>query len=291
MRRRNLNRPTSPVAVDAFGRDVFGTLEQDGTLVTATADDGRRFPAFNEVWSLDPDGWSEYRGASAGLGYEDTQVSLLGSYTLSETTDNWIGASSGSPYGELSPSLPAGDEWTEGTSDFDIRHRVNVMASASVGFARVGVTYRFRTGRPFTPGYRWGVDTNGDGSTRNDVAFVDSTLLGSLVDDWPCLSDNADAFAQRNSCRGPSRHTVDARVSFTLGRLQGRPVSVFVEGFNLVESDDGIIDDALLLVDPAGSITTSGGTVTVPVVANPDFGQILYPSSPGRMLRVGVTIR
>jgi hypothetical protein len=72
----------------------------------------------------------------------------------------------------------------------------------------------------------------------------------------------------------------------------GQPASITVDGLNLIETSGGIIDDALLLVDPDGTITTSpdGSTVTIPTLVNANFGEVLYPTSRGRMLRVGVRI-
>jgi hypothetical protein len=70
----------------------------------------------------------------------------------------------------------------------------------------------------------------------------------------------------------------------------GRDASLMIDGLNLIEPEDGVIDDALLLVDPSGSITSTGGVVTIPLTANPEFGSVLYPSSRGRMLRVGLRI-
>ena len=87
-----------------------------------------------------------------------------------------------------------------------------------------------------------------------------------------------------------SVHAVDARVRIRLGRLMGREASLTLDGLNLIESEDGVIDDALLLVDPTGTITSSGGVTTIPLVANPEFGSVLYPSSRGRMLRIGLRI-
>jgi hypothetical protein len=65
-----------------------------------------------------------------------------------------------------------------------------------------------------------------------------------------------------------------------------------IDGFNLIENGDGVVDDALLLVDPDASIVTSpdGTVVTIPFTVNPDFGRILYPTSRGRMIRVGFRI-
>jgi hypothetical protein len=292
LRRRNLNLPVAPQAVDAYGRDVFGTLAKDGSLVSATGADARRFTAFHEVYALDPDGWSEYRGLTGGVEYSGTAAELFVAYTWSETTDNWIGAGDGAIGSDLPPLLPASEgPWSDAPSDFDARHRIAASASLSWSFATLGAAYRFRSGLPFTPGYRAGVDANGDGAYRNDVAFVDGAVVGPLLDKWPCLANQVASFADRNSCRGPVEHALDLRLELRVGRIAGRQASVRVDALDLLESQGGVIDDALLLVDPAGTIATGpGGVVTIPVVANPDFGRVLYPLTRGRMLRVGFRI-
>lgn len=296
-RRRNLNVPIVPQALDPNGRWIYGSLAQDGAMVSTTSDDARRFAGFGEVWAIDPDGWSEYVGLTAGFEHVSAVVDLYASYTYSETTDNWVGAASGSVGSALDPGVPAEIEgsppWSEGVSDFDVPHRAAAAALFRFGAVSVTGAYRFRSGIPFTPGYRLGVDANGDGSSRNDVAFVpDAAALATVVDAQSCLDSQSAAFAVRNSCRGPEQHSVDVRIQFRLGAIGGRPASITLDAFNLVESQAGVIDDALLLVDPAGSIATSpdGSTITVPFVVNPGFGSVLYPSSRGRMLRVGVRI-
>jgi hypothetical protein len=290
LRRRNLNRAVAPQADDPYGRDVFGSLVQDGLLVTATDADARQFGAFNEVWELDADGWSEYWGLTAGLEYVRGATTLYASYTRSETTDNWIGGSEGFVDAQLSPGLADDESWAEGTSDFDVPDRVVVGGTTSMSRFTLSAVYRFRSGAPFTPRYRAGVDANGDGSFRNDVAFVDDALVGSIPDLDACISDQRGAFAARNSCRGPSAHTLDLRIGFRLSQLMGRDVSLLLDGLNLIEAEEGVIDDALLLVDPSGTITSAGGVVTIPLTANPDFGSLLYSTSRGRMLRVGLRI-
>jgi hypothetical protein len=67
-------------------------------------------------------------------------------------------------------------------------------------------------------------------------------------------------------------------------------VSLVLDGLNLIEAEEGVVDDALLLVDPSGTISSAGGVVTIPLTTNPDFGSLLYSSSRGRMLRVGLRI-
>jgi len=291
VRRRNLNLPVIPQNADPNGRGIYGTLQKEGALVTATGTDARRFTQFGSVWALDPDGWSRYWGATAGLEYAADGVGLFAAYTRSETTDNWVGASRAIPDAALSPLLPDAS-WTEGTSDFDVPHRVTAAGVVQMGLVTLSGTYRFRSGLPFTPRYRDGVDANGDGSLRNDVAFVEAGVVDPLLSDWACLNDQVGGFAVRNSCRGPAAHFLDVRVQVRVGRLGGRDASLVLDGLNLVESEAGVIDDALLLVDPSGSITTSpdGSTVTIPFMVNPDFGHVLYPTSRGRVLRVGFRI-
>lgn len=294
LRRRDLNLPVVPGAMDPYGRSVYGALQQDGGLVTASGTDGRRFPAFADVWALDPDGWSEYRGVTIALEHAGEPVDFFASYTYAQTKDNWVGAASGAPDAALPPGLPATDnDWSEATSDFDAPHRLSAGAVARIGSASLAGTYTYRSGVPFTPRYRYGVDANGDGSLRNDVAWVpDAAELAAIEGSWPCLDDQAGGFAARNSCRGPKRHSLDTRLSVVLGSLGSQRASIFIDALNLLEGGGGVLDDALLLVDPAGTITTSpdGDTVTVPVVVNPGFGEILHPSSRGRMVRFGVRI-
>lgn len=295
MRSRDLNLPVSPAASDPWGRPVWGTLTQDGSMVVTTDPGSRRFGGFGTVSALDPSGWSEYVGATVSLTHAQTALSTTASYTWSETTDNWVGAASGSMDARL-PSVHSTDtdatDWTEGVSDFDATHRAAVVATLRFNPVSISTLYRFRSGRPFTPGYRAGVDANGDGSLVNDVAAIpDEASLGSLASEWSCLGE-PDTFAVRNSCRGPASHSLNLRLAFDLTDLLGRPASLAFDALGLVETRDGIIDGALVLVDPAGTITTSpdGSTVTVPTIVNEDFGTIQYPTSRGRMIRIGMRI-
>ncbi len=297
LRRRNLNLAQVPSATDQFARDVYGTLSKDGTMIAATGPETRRFPLFGPVTALDPDGWSEYRGVTAGLEFRSASLDLYGSFTRSETKDNWVGAASGSADAELSPRLPSFVEsWDEARSDFDVPSRITattVVRVPALPGTSMSATYRYGSGRAFTPRYRRGVDANGDGSFENDVPFVPQPDdLGTLHADWQCLRNQAGGFAVRNSCRGPAHQTVDARLRIALGQIGGQNASVFVDGLNLVESKDGLIDDALMLVDADADLTvTSGGTrVSVPYQVNPGFGEVLLPTSRGRMLRVGMRI-
>ena len=297
MRRRNLNLPVVPAALGVGSQDVYGSLTQDGALVAAVDDDARRFPEFGAVWALDPDGWSEYRGATAGLEVRTELLDVFATYTRSETKDNWIGAGDGSPDASLDPGLPNFVEsWDEARSDFDRPDRLSVAAELRIpglNGTSIGAVYRYASGAPFTPGYRRGVDANGDGAFDNDVPFVPQPEdLGPVLDEWSCLANQAGGFAVRNSCRAPGQHTLNARLAIGLGLVAGRPLRLFVEGLDLIEADHGLIDDALMLVDPAGTVTTTSGgaRVTIPLQVNPGFGDNLLHTTPGRMLRIGARI-
>ncbi len=295
-RRRNLNLAAFPLAVDSHGRDVIGELQQFGAVIVAKPGSNRRFTGFDDVWAIDTDGWSEYRSATVGVEHRSTQFDFFASYTRSRTRDNWMGAAAGVPGAQLPPGLPVDGDWSEGTSDFDVPDRLVGGITVGLGPDRVVTATavgRFESGLPFTPGYRPGVDVNGDGSALNDVAWVPSAgELSGLLSDWPCLNGQTAAFAERNSCRGPARTGLDVQVRARLTEVGGRRLELTVGAYNLVERVDGLRDAALLLVDPNGSIVTSssGETLTVPLTVNPDFGKVIVPTGLGRVVRIGLRI-
>jgi hypothetical protein len=156
---------------------------------------------------------------------------------------------------------------------------------------RVGAQLRWRSGYPYTPGFRDGVDINGDGAWDNDPAFVDDTVAGmaDVIAANSCLEDQVGGFAERNACRRPSVVALDLRVGVRLFQVGGLPAELVVDGLNLIQSEDGIVDRALYLVDPAGSITTpAAGRVRVPLVVNPDFGKLLVRRAAPAALRAGL---
>jgi hypothetical protein len=52
-----------------------------------------------------------------------------------------------------------------------------------------------------------------------------------------------------------------------------------------------LVDRALLLIDPSGSITTDAqGNVVLPLVANPHFGKLLIRRGEGRVVRIGLRV-
>jgi hypothetical protein len=296
-RRLDINLLFAPTGHDQFGRPIYGTLVQQGALLTTEPGSNRRFPEFDVVSAFNPDGFSTYWDLTVRLERRVGRfLRLIGSYTYSRTEDNWLSGLGAGTEAQLNP-LPfgiAGADWTDGRSDFDIPHRGLVGGEVLIGPLRIAGYYRYESGRPFTPGFRYGVDANGDGSHRNDPAFVDDQQAGmmELISEWDCLRDQVGRFAERNACRGPAVKTVDLRASVTLLQSGPYPVELVVDALNLIESSLADPDRALYLVDRNGSLDVdpSTGVVTVPLAVNPAFGQPVALHTPGRLLRVGLRI-
>lgn len=293
----DLNLIPTPVAHDQYGRPLFGALEQHGTLLAATPGSNRRFDAFDVVSAWNADGVSNYWGVTAAVdGSVVPSLRYLARYTYSHTTDDWLSGVPSGPPGQLIsfPTGSAQQDWVDGTSDYDVPHRLvaGLELTAPYGIHLVGL-YRFRSGYPFTPGFRPGVDANGDGSAGNDPAFVDAAVPGmsTLLNQWPCLRSQSGSFAARNSCRGDPVHSLDARLGLRIRTPHGLVAELYADAVNLLQSDRGRPDAALVLVDAQRSLATNAsGTVTVPLVANPNFGAPLVSYDAGRLLRLGLAI-
>jgi hypothetical protein len=295
-RRTDLNLRLAPGTTDQYGRTIYGTPVQEGSLLAASPGSNRRFSGFDLVSGINSDGFSDYWGVTIAL--ERTVVrglNLLASYTYSRTTDDWLGAGGGGPDAQL-PPFPGGlngVDWAKGRSDFDVPHRLLAGAElelpARIG-ARVGVLYQYRSGYPFTPGFRDGVDANADGSGSNDPAFVDNSINGmdALLAEWDCLRPQVGRFAERNSCRTQAVQSLSVRLAIGLPRVADRRTELVLDALNLVQSDVGIVDRALYLVDRTRTIAQNVQVVSVPLVVNPNFGKLLVRQTGATVWRVGL---
>jgi hypothetical protein len=295
VKRRDLNRVPGRSGRDQYGRPIYGELEQVGSALLAVPGSARRLDEFSVMSALDQDGVSDYLGATARLERRvGRTLTLSAGYTYSQTTDNLPGMALG-PDAQLSPFPDSlnGLEWEDGISDFDVPHSLVFGAELAFPGFRLAGYYGFRSGRPFTPGFRDGVDANADGSWRNDPAWVDDAVTGvsDLFTTWECLRTQVGRFAERNSCRGPTRKTLDLRLALGPFRL-GYPVELVVDGMNLLDTEFADVDRALYLVDPAGTLTRDAatGVVTVPLVANDNFGNAIRRYGSGRYLRIGLRV-
>ena len=294
LRRSDLNRLLVPSAVDQDGRPIFGTLNIVSGVLAADPSSNRRFPGFESVWALNADGWSEYLGVTASVEAPILNQGFLSlSYTWSETTDNWVGASKSGAMAQMGAELPV-EDWDEAASDFDVPHRFTALASVPLPLpwgGEVAGLYTLRSDYPFTPRVAAGLDANADGSPFNDVAFIPASgpAIEALAQEWDCLGAGQGAFAERNSCRGDAVHSLDLRLSVGLPPVAGVSSRLVIDGLNLTDRDMGIRDDNLLLLS-SGSLNQADGEVTVPYKVNPGFGNWVYRGDTGRMVRLGIRI-
>jgi hypothetical protein len=297
VRRRDLNRVPGLTGRDQYGRPLYGTLEQHGGALVAVPGSGRRLDDFSVVSALNQDGVSDYFGVAARAEkHVGRRLRFWAAYSISRTTDNVPGMALG-PDAQLSPFPDSlnGVEWEEGVSDFDAPRRVVLGLELNLPAFRLAAFLGARSGRPFTPGFRDGVDANADGSWHNDPAFIDNQVPGfsELAAEWDCLRTQAGTFAERNSCRGPSLRTLDLRLALGPFRLgPGLPIEVVLDAMNLLDAEYADVDRALYLVDPTATLTTdpASGTVTVPLVVNQDFGTPVRRYGAGRYLRIGIRV-
>jgi hypothetical protein len=286
-RRRDLNLSAFPAGYDQDGRLLYGTLTQVGAALVPQPQSNRRFPAFDAAYAIDGGGTSEFWGMTAGIErVRERGLSVVAFYTYSRTTDNLVAT------GASFLPIANGNE-ADGRSDLDVPHRALVAFEWRPSDAwSVGTVYRLRSGLPFTPGFRGGVDANGDGDWMNDVAFVDAALPGmaDAIASNDCLRPGA--LATRNSCRGELVHGVDLRLSVRVARLRIGRVDLVVDAVDLLAPNAAPVDRALLLVDPAGSVTTNPvtGITTVPYIVNPDFGKPSTGRAPGVFWRMGLRV-
>lgn len=294
-RRTDLNLAPASLVSDQYGRTLYGALQQQGSLLAAAPGSNRRFSEFDLVSALDPSGYSDYYGVTVSVErVREEGLSFWASYTYSQTDDNWPGASGSVPERQLSPfpEKPGKPDWRDGRSDLDVPHRAALGAELTLGAVKVMGVVRYRSGTPFTPGFRDGVDANADGAWGNDPAFITDTVSGaaSLIAANKCLRGQVGRFASRNSCRAPGVAGVDARLVVRLFRVLEAPVDMVVDGLNLVTSDEGIVDRAVYLVDATRTLARSGNVVDVPLVANPGFGKLLVRRSASAVVRAGLRV-
>lgn len=297
-RRTDLNRSAVALGATQEGRPIYGTLVKQGSLISAAPGSNRRFSGFDLVSGLSSTGFSDYYELSLLLERQITRgLSFSASYTLSKTDDNVLGQRALDPADQVNPFPEGinGADWADGRSDFDVPHRVALSGSYKVGTKTpisVGARWRLRSGLPFTPGFRQGVDPNGDGAGGNDPAYLDAAITGiaTTLSAAGC-SGGTNVFATRNSCREDAAQSLDLRfsVGLPLKAKDGSQLSLVLDAFNVVSSAIGLVDRALVLVDPNGALIVDGqGNVTLPLVVNPNFGNIQSRRNDPRMFRVGV---
>lgn len=294
LRREDINRQVAPLAQGDGGRAIWGVLHQYDGLLVAAPGSNRRFEAFDNVWGLVSTGYAEHKEATVAIEHRGAGgLSFGGSYTWSETRDNLLNQRSADPADRalvLSTATGASD-WTVGRSDYDMPHRLALRARFDhPSGVSIAARYRWQSGLPFTPGFRHGVDANGDGSGGNDpVSRQAVSGLNDLLTAAGCAAISGD-FAERNSCREAAVQALDLEATIRLP-IGGRRVLLTVSGFNLVSSESGVVDRAAVLVDPDRTWDTdASGRAIPPLMRNEQFGQLLARRTDPRAIRIGLRV-
>lgn len=296
-RRSDLNRQPSPSSTTQEGRPVYGVLVHQGSLIAGALGTGRRFAGFDLVSGLAPTGYSDYYELSASLDRQLSRaLSLSASYTYSRTRDNLVGLLQVDPADQLSPFAGgiAGADWDAGRSDVDVPHRLAAVARIRTGGSlpvSVAVRGRWRSGLPFTPGFRNGVDINGDLGGNNDPVTKDAvtspTGTGAMAS---CDGSAVGAFAARNSCRERGIGALDARLAINIPWRGERRLAITVDALNVAATTSGVVDHAAVLIDPTKNITTAGDQTSIPFLPNPRFGTLLSRRGEPRYVRFGLRV-
>jgi hypothetical protein len=250
-----------PQGVDVHGRVLYGTIEPARKAHPVYV--SSRFPevidlrnhSIGHSWSLTTHADREFAGR-----YE-----LHAAYTYSRVRDlqSLTSASAVSPFDIWSGGTFTGgrhDKMTAGISSFEIPHRVVLAATYSAPWKKWGTDmslfYVGESGTPFTyndsTSNGFG-DLNADGTSANDPIYVprsatvpaEITFSGDadgkqaaafeqFIRDTPCLRRQRGKIVARNSCRGPWFNTSNASVRQSIPSIDGHPLSLQVEVFNVL---------------------------------------------------------
>ncbi len=299
LRRSDINLPNAPLALTSEGRPIFGTLVQQGSMITASPGSNRRFGTFDMVSEMASTGFSDYYEAGIEIARRPlTGFSFAGSYTYSHTTDNWA-------------SAPATRRSRGSAESFPQRSRGQRVDPGPLRFRpsppgpdhrclphRREVSHRGRPPLPFPLRitlHSWlpswgGCQWRWLGPQRSSLPRPQYSGYVGVVSQNACLQGQA-GLLERNSCREPSNHALDLSASFGIPVGSAGNLELTLDAFNLVATETGLLDRALLLIDPSGSITTDGqGNVVLPLIANPHFGKLLIRRGEGRVIRVGLRV-
>ena len=138
-------------------------------------------------------------------------------------------------------------------SNYDVGHRVNLMASVPVKLvwgirSNVSVFYNGQSGRPYSLGFNG--DANSDSYTNNDLLYIpatsDQVVVYSSISGQTVTWDQLDSFLKttaakdyrgvimpRNAGRSPWMNQLDFRYSITIPTWRETKAEVMIDVFNL----------------------------------------------------------
>ena len=250
----NVVGPRGVLAAEA-GRVMYGTIN---TLTGATTV-VRKTTSFRDV--------IRHRNESADRSFQITyqlekrfsdRMQFLAGYTYSHVQDlislTSSIASSNYRFTALDGTI---ENRNLRTSAFDVPHKITLTGVFSLpAQVTVAAIYIGESGTPYT--YVTQSDVNGDGLAGNDPVYVprdsaDITLntpatewsrLNSYIQNEPCLEKARGSLLQRNTCRNPFIHILNARITKGLPSIGGQHFELSADIFNflhLINHDWGVI--------------------------------------------------
>ena len=244
---RNLAAPTSTITY-TFNGGPFG-----GTTQTVPVFSGSRPNSkFNNIYSLEYTGRSRYDGQVFQINRRMTNgLQLSASYTHARSTDTKQFASTGAT--AISYVDVFQPQYDYGTSDFDIRHRVNfsavwqpkftgneVLGKIINGFS-ISPTFGISSGAPYSPSVSGNAPCT---RLAADAGGAAGTVCASTTASANKISPTSSGFngsngvfrlysTPRNSFRFPTTAGANLRVSRKFKVVEGKNIELLAEVFNL----------------------------------------------------------
>lgn len=226
----NLNEQPQFTLANEANRPVYATAAQifpeTGAIPLFASRKDIAYGQVNEIFSSLQNETKQITFNLAGT--TNRQINLSLSYTLMFARDQ--GGSGGGFGGFGGGYQTAGDpnvyQWATGSNDRRHNFQAQISWPVTPAFELTG-NLGMVSGMPYTPVVSG--DINGDGSSRNDRAFIYnpamsidtalangmSRLLGSTSGNArACLQAQTGQIAARNSCRGPWQPTMDLQLNW-----------------------------------------------------------------------------
>ena len=227
----------------AEGRAMYGTVVS-GTRSTPT----RRTSSFGAVYRFENTSADRAFALTAELQKRWNRGGLL------QVGYNWSRSEDVSSTAGFAGSVVFQNNPIDGTmavralrrSSRDIPHNLVVTAIGPLPFSiSASAVLRVHSGIPYA--YTTNTDTNGDGVSGNDLAYVPrdasdvsltnptlSPALDTFIASEPCLREQRGHVMRRNSCRNPWVEVLDARLAKTFRVAGAHDVELKVDIFNLL---------------------------------------------------------
>ncbi|HEX2718837.1 MAG TPA: TonB-dependent receptor [Gemmatimonadaceae bacterium] len=247
----DVNLNTTPRFRIEGGIPVFAPATAIGANGAFNATGSRVNTAFNQVALQRSTGEGNSFQGIATLNGSNRWGALYAAYTFDRTRDNGSTSCCIAIFDMFNSTRAFGNpndfsnQW--GPASYSRTHSIVISPSTHLPFGiLVSGIYRGYSGLPWTPIY--GGDVNGDKAT-NDRLYVpnasetatytfaagsDAATLERIVAGNKCLSENRGRVIDRNACRNPWTHVLDARLSKRFATYRTQGLELVADFFNVL---------------------------------------------------------